>query len=208
MQVGTTFHFVTGGIDGAPERARAAAGDQNVAIAGGAATVNQFLNAGLIDELRLHITPVLLGRGERLFERRPNRACATRRTAHQAGHPRALRRPATRLLGATQGLITGHQHSAAATGEADMEHDMANLTGKTALVTGASRGIGRAIAQRLAADSAPAYLCRPLRRPGALMAGGKLCQRGEVSVQAAPTPPRMWPPPNASSSCCSGRSRR
>jgi len=68
MAGGTTFHFVTGGITEALERARVAAGDRNVAIAGGAATVNQFLAAGLIDELRLHIAPVLLGRGERLFE--------------------------------------------------------------------------------------------------------------------------------------------
>jgi dihydrofolate reductase len=67
MAGGTTFHFVTGGIDEALERARAAAGEQNVAIAGGAATANQYLAAGLVDELRLHIAPVLLGRGERLF---------------------------------------------------------------------------------------------------------------------------------------------
>ncbi|WP_144126713.1 dihydrofolate reductase family protein [Catellatospora sichuanensis] len=65
---GTVFHFVTGGIAEALDRARAAAGDRDVAIAGGAATVNQFLAAGLIDELRLHIAPLLLGRGERLFE--------------------------------------------------------------------------------------------------------------------------------------------
>ncbi|MEV4417554.1 dihydrofolate reductase family protein [Catellatospora sp. NPDC049609] len=65
---GTVFHFVTGGITKALARARAAAGDRNVAVAGGAATVNQFLAAGLIDELRLHIAPVVLGRGERLFE--------------------------------------------------------------------------------------------------------------------------------------------
>ncbi len=68
MRGGTTFHFVTGGITEALERARAAAGEQDVAVAGGAATVNQFLAAGLLDELRLHIAPVLLGRGERLFE--------------------------------------------------------------------------------------------------------------------------------------------
>ncbi|SDD79200.1 dihydrofolate reductase family protein [Actinokineospora iranica] len=68
MAGGTTFHFVTGGITEALDRARAAAGDRDVAIAGGAATVNQFLAAGLIDELRLHVAPVLLGRGERLFD--------------------------------------------------------------------------------------------------------------------------------------------
>ena len=68
MAGGTTFHFVTGGITEAMARARAAAGERNVAIAGGAATVNQFLAAGLVDELRLHVAPVLLGRGERLFE--------------------------------------------------------------------------------------------------------------------------------------------
>ena len=68
MEGGTTFHFVTGGTGEALERARAAAGDGNVAIAGGAATVNQYLAAGQVDELRLHIAPVLLGCGERLFE--------------------------------------------------------------------------------------------------------------------------------------------
>ncbi|GHJ43675.1 deaminase reductase [Catellatospora sp. TT07R-123] len=68
MQGGTVFHFVTGGVHEAMRLARAAAGDRDVAIAGGAATVNQFLAAGLIDELRLHVAPVLLGRGERLFE--------------------------------------------------------------------------------------------------------------------------------------------
>jgi dihydrofolate reductase len=65
---GTTFHFVTTGIADALAQARAAAGDRNVAIAGGAATVNQFLAAGLVDEVRLHVAPVLLGRGERLFD--------------------------------------------------------------------------------------------------------------------------------------------
>lgn len=68
MEGGTTYHFVTGGIEDALERARAGAGGKDVAIAGGAATVNQFLAAGLIDELRLHVAPVVLGRGERLFE--------------------------------------------------------------------------------------------------------------------------------------------
>jgi dihydrofolate reductase len=68
MKGGTTFHFVTDGITEALDRARAAAGDRDVAIAGGAATVNQYLAAGLIDELNLHIAPVVLGQGERLFE--------------------------------------------------------------------------------------------------------------------------------------------
>jgi dihydrofolate reductase len=67
MQGGTTFHFVTDGIEAALEQARAAAGDQDVAIAGGASTVNQYLAAGLLDELFLHIAPIVLGGGERLF---------------------------------------------------------------------------------------------------------------------------------------------
>ena len=68
MKGGTTFTFVTDGIESALAQARAAAGDANVAIAGGAATVNQYLAAGLLDDLRLHVAPLLLGAGERLFE--------------------------------------------------------------------------------------------------------------------------------------------
>jgi dihydrofolate reductase len=64
---GTTFTFVTGGIDVALEQARAAAGDKDVAIAGGASVVQQALEAGLLDELQIHVTPVLLGGGVRLF---------------------------------------------------------------------------------------------------------------------------------------------
>jgi dihydrofolate reductase len=67
MDGGTTFHFVTGGIEEALKQAREVAGDRPVAIAGGASTMNQFLAAGLIDELTLHIAPVALGAGERLF---------------------------------------------------------------------------------------------------------------------------------------------
>jgi dihydrofolate reductase len=67
MQGGTTFHFVTDGIESALEQARAAAGDDDVSIAGGASTVNQYLAAGLLDELYLHVAPVVLGGGERLF---------------------------------------------------------------------------------------------------------------------------------------------
>jgi dihydrofolate reductase len=69
VQGETTFHFVTEGLDVAVARAREAAGpDANVSIAGGASTVNQALAAGVIDELTLHVVPVVLGAGERLFE--------------------------------------------------------------------------------------------------------------------------------------------
>ncbi len=68
MQGGTTFTFVTDGIHSAMNQARAAAGDRDVAIAGGATTVNQYLAAGMIHELRTHVAPVVLGAGERLFE--------------------------------------------------------------------------------------------------------------------------------------------
>jgi dihydrofolate reductase len=68
MQGGTTFTFVTDGIHAALDQARTAAGDRDVAIAGGAATVNQYLAAGLVDELCTHIAPVTLGTGERLFD--------------------------------------------------------------------------------------------------------------------------------------------
>jgi dihydrofolate reductase len=68
MQGGTTFTFVTDGIDSALAQARAAAGDKDVAIAGGAETVRQYLKAGAIDELRLHVAPVVLGAGERIFD--------------------------------------------------------------------------------------------------------------------------------------------
>lgn len=68
MEGGTTFHFVTDGIESALDRARAAAGEGDVSICGGADTVRQYLNAGAIDELRLHVVPALLGSGERLFD--------------------------------------------------------------------------------------------------------------------------------------------
>jgi dihydrofolate reductase len=67
MEGGTTFHFVTEGFDAAFERAKEAAGDLGVDIAGGASTVRQAFAAGAIDELMLDIVPVLLGAGERLF---------------------------------------------------------------------------------------------------------------------------------------------
>ena len=67
MQGGTAFHFVTGGFAAALEQARAAAGDGDVDIAGGASVVQQALTANAVDELVLDIVPVLLGAGERLF---------------------------------------------------------------------------------------------------------------------------------------------
>ncbi|MFE9029439.1 dihydrofolate reductase family protein [Streptomyces iakyrus] len=68
MAGGTTYHFVTDGIATALARAREAAGDGGVTVLGGATTVNQYLAAGLIEELRLHIAPLTLGAGTRLFE--------------------------------------------------------------------------------------------------------------------------------------------
>ena len=65
---GTTFHFVTGGIHDALERAREAAGDSDVRIGGGPNTIQQYLRESLIDELHIAIAPVLLGGGVRLFE--------------------------------------------------------------------------------------------------------------------------------------------
>jgi dihydrofolate reductase len=68
MQGGTTFHFVTAGTRSALEQARSAAGDKDIMIAGGAHTLQQFMAAGMLDELYLHIVPVILGTGERLLE--------------------------------------------------------------------------------------------------------------------------------------------
>jgi dihydrofolate reductase len=68
MDGGTTYHFVTGGIESALKQAREAAGDGDVAILGGATTINQYLAADLIDELRLDIVPLTLGAGTRIFD--------------------------------------------------------------------------------------------------------------------------------------------
>ena len=67
MKGGTTFHFVTGGIEEALERAKKVAGGKDVKIGGGVSTVRQYLKAGLIDSLVLALPPVLLGQGESLF---------------------------------------------------------------------------------------------------------------------------------------------
>ena len=67
MEGGTTFFFITDGIEAAVERAREAAGDRDVAIAGGANAIQQALSAGLVDEMQVHVAPILLGGGTRLF---------------------------------------------------------------------------------------------------------------------------------------------
>jgi dihydrofolate reductase len=67
MEGGTVFHFVTDGLEAALERAREAAGEKDVSIAGGPSVTNQCLAAGAIDELRLHVSPFVAGGGERLF---------------------------------------------------------------------------------------------------------------------------------------------
>ena len=68
MEGGTTFHFVTDGIEAALERARDAAGGKDVKIGGGVRTVRQYLRAGHVDEMHLAVAPVMLGQGEALFE--------------------------------------------------------------------------------------------------------------------------------------------
>ena len=65
---GTTFHFVTDGVESALEQAREAAGGKDVALGGGASVAQQYLRAGLVDEMTLHVVPVLLGGGARLFD--------------------------------------------------------------------------------------------------------------------------------------------
>lgn len=82
MEGGTTFHFVTGGIDEALRRAREAAGAADVRLGGGVATIRQYLRAGLVDELHLAVAPVLLGAGENLFEELDLRAMGYRVTEH------------------------------------------------------------------------------------------------------------------------------
>ena len=69
LEGGTTFNFVTTGIEGALDQARKAAGAKDVALAGGAKVAQQYLAAGLVDEMEINLAPILLGGGERLFER-------------------------------------------------------------------------------------------------------------------------------------------
>jgi dihydrofolate reductase len=68
MQGGTTFYFITEGIESAYARAKEAAGDRDISIAGGASCARQAIKAGLVDEIDLQVSPVILGSGERLFD--------------------------------------------------------------------------------------------------------------------------------------------
>jgi dihydrofolate reductase len=68
MKGGTTFHFVTDGIQSALDQARRAAGSKDVSLGGGASAARQYLNAGLVDQMEISLVPTLLGSGERLFE--------------------------------------------------------------------------------------------------------------------------------------------
>jgi dihydrofolate reductase len=85
MKGGTVFHFVTGGIESALEQAKSAAGANDVRIGGGVSTIRQYLRAGLIDELHLVISPVLLGRGEHLLSGIDLRALGYECARHVAG---------------------------------------------------------------------------------------------------------------------------
>jgi dihydrofolate reductase len=93
MEGGTVFHFVTEGIDAALERAREAAGEKDVSIAGGPSVLNQCLAAGQVDELRLHVAPFVAGGGERLFagiegvELTPVSSRTTPHVTHLVYHP-------------------------------------------------------------------------------------------------------------------------
>lgn len=84
MDGGTTFHFVTGGIHAALERAREAANGKDIRLGGGAATIRQYLEAGLIDEMHIAISPILLGSGEHLFANIDLPALGYRCTEHVA----------------------------------------------------------------------------------------------------------------------------
>jgi dihydrofolate reductase len=81
MQGGTTYTFVTKGIEAALELAREAAGDKDVGIWGGANIIQEYLKAGLLDEMQIHVVPVLFGDGTRLFEHLGGRQIELKRTS-------------------------------------------------------------------------------------------------------------------------------
>jgi dihydrofolate reductase len=97
MEGGTTFHFVDDGIEAALDRALDAADGNDVRVGGGAATIQQYLRAGLIDDMHLVIVPILLGRGERLFDHLDGGpdgyACAEFVSSPSVAHVRFSRTP-------------------------------------------------------------------------------------------------------------------
>jgi len=107
MKGGTVFHFVTDGIRAALQQARDAAGGRDVRLGGGVSTIRQYLQAGLVDELRLAISPVLLGTGEHLFDGLDLRALGYECVDHVAGSRAAahvtLRRRVTKSSESTGG---------------------------------------------------------------------------------------------------------
>lgn len=82
MEGGTTFHFITDGIESALQRAREAAGQKDIKIGGGVETVRQYIRAGHVDEIHLAVAPVVLGQGESLFDGIDLRALGYRTTEH------------------------------------------------------------------------------------------------------------------------------
>jgi dihydrofolate reductase len=102
VRLASRFRFVTNGVAAAIDQARMAAGDKDVYVMGGANIIDQSLAARLIDELRIHLSPLVLGGGTRLFDRRPNdaRPAGGRRvTARHAPHLRGGQGPVRRLAG-------------------------------------------------------------------------------------------------------------
>jgi dihydrofolate reductase len=96
MEGDTVFHFVTDGIEAALDRAKSVAGGRDIRIGGGVSVIRQFLKAGLLDELHLALSPVLLGAGENLFSgldlRRLGFVCAESVPGPNATHVTVLRR--------------------------------------------------------------------------------------------------------------------
>ena len=105
MKGGTTFYFVTDGIESALEQARAAAGDKDVSLGGGARVAQQYLAAGLLDEILVSIAPVMLGSGARLFDNLGGRSPRSSRS-RQSRHPesRTSDTRACRRSGASEGV--------------------------------------------------------------------------------------------------------
>ena len=107
MQGGTTFHFVTGGPEEALRLATEAAGDGTISIAGGASTINQYLRAGYIDELRLHVAPIVLGSGEALFRDLKGFARGRVVPVDVLGHARDAAAPTSKVTHVTLRRTTG-----------------------------------------------------------------------------------------------------